>query len=84
MTYTISRFIFAVLLKVLGKFEVKGRDNVPRKGPFIVASNHVSYADPPAVGVACRTRLAFMAKRELFESTFFIEFTSIPIRFRMT
>lgn len=71
MIYTVSRFIFWVLLKILCNLEVIGRENLPKMGPFIVASNHVSYADPAAVGVTCTRRLAFMAKKELFEDPWF-------------
>ena len=68
MTYFISRMIFKIILHALGKFEVMGKENLPKKGPFIMASNHVSLADPAAVGVACNTMsLIFMAKKELFE-----------------
>jgi 1-acyl-sn-glycerol-3-phosphate acyltransferase len=68
MTYFISRLIYKAILKILLKFEVRGSENLPEKGPFIVASNHASFIDPAVVGVACRTMpLAFMAKREVFE-----------------
>lgn len=67
MAYFISRLILKVLLKILFRFEVRGSENLPRKGPFIVASNHASLIDPAVVGVACHTMpLIFMAKRELF------------------
>jgi 1-acyl-sn-glycerol-3-phosphate acyltransferase len=40
---------------------------VPRRGPVIVACNHVSVADPPLVAAACRPRRVWlMAKEELF------------------
>lgn len=68
MTYFISRLILKVLLKILLGFEIKGSENLPKKGPFIIASNHASLIDPPIVGVACNTApLAFMAKKELFD-----------------
>ncbi|NQU94960.1 MAG: 1-acyl-sn-glycerol-3-phosphate acyltransferase [Candidatus Omnitrophica bacterium] len=72
MMYYISCFIFEVLLKILCRLEVKGRENLPKKGPFIVASNHASFADPAVMGAACNTtRISFMAKRELFERPIF-------------
>ncbi|NQT22609.1 MAG: 1-acyl-sn-glycerol-3-phosphate acyltransferase [Candidatus Omnitrophica bacterium] len=52
---------------VLHFIRVYGRKNLPKKGPFIFASNHVSLGDPPIVGVACNTvPLHFLAKEELF------------------
>ena len=68
VAYSNSRFILKALLNTFFGFEVEGVENLPEKGPFIVASNHVSYVDPVVVGVACNTsQLTFMAKRELFD-----------------
>ena len=64
-----TRCLFIVLLKILANFRVYGRKNLPKNGPFIVASNHVSYVDPGVVAIACDgCRISFMAKRELCES----------------
>lgn len=46
--------------------EVRGRENIPKKGGFILASNHISNLDPVTVGSACPRRLYYMAKEELF------------------
>jgi len=46
--------------------EVKGREYIPKKGGFILVSNHFSYLDPGAIGVACPRSLSFMAKHTLF------------------
>ena len=68
MIYFLSRLFYKALLKTVFGLEVRGQGNLPKKGPFIIVSNHVSYADPAVVGVACNTSsVAFMAKRELFE-----------------
>jgi len=45
---------------------VYGAENVPKTGPLIVASNHVSYFDPPVLGTASPRRIAYMAKQQLF------------------
>ena len=31
------------------KRDIKGRENVPRKGGLIVVSNHMNNADPPVI-----------------------------------
>ena len=49
------------------KLDVLGLENVPRKGPLIMASNHVSVADPPVLCVKTPRRIAWMAKKELFD-----------------
>ncbi|MDZ7672262.1 MAG: lysophospholipid acyltransferase family protein [Halanaerobiales bacterium] len=69
--YWVSYYLINLYLKVVHKFKVKGKDNVPKYGPLIVVSNHVSYLDPPIVGAAVKRQLHFMAKTELFEKKWF-------------
>lgn len=45
---------------------VYGVENVPRRGPLVVVSNHASYFDPPILSCCVRRPVAFMAKEELF------------------
>lgn len=55
-----------LLLVALTRWRVDGKDNVPRRGPLIVASNHLSIIDPPLLGASVPRRITFMAKQELF------------------
>lgn len=55
-----------MILKVFFRMKVYGQENIPKKGGFILASNHVSYIDPPAVGAAANRRVKFMAREDLF------------------
>jgi 1-acyl-sn-glycerol-3-phosphate acyltransferase len=57
------------VLKLLTGLEIEGR--VPRRGPLILASNHVSFLDPPAVGVAACREIYFLAKAGLFRGSKF-------------
>ncbi len=61
--------VFNAFLKTSNRLKVIGGGNIPKAGGLIVASNHSSYLDPPAVGAA--TRLVrtthFMARDTLFE-----------------
>lgn len=34
------------------RIRIQGADHLPRTGPFIVAGNHVTYFDPPAISLA--------------------------------
>jgi len=70
MLYSVSRSIFALILKLLCRIEAKGKENIPKKSSFILVSNHVSCIDPAAVGVACPRRLDFMARHDLFSNPF--------------
>ncbi len=69
--YHFSRYILIILCKVLFSLETVGLSNIPRKGGFILASNHVSNLDPIILGVACRRELNFMAKEGLFRNFLF-------------
>ncbi|UCB56663.1 MAG: 1-acyl-sn-glycerol-3-phosphate acyltransferase [Candidatus Omnitrophota bacterium] len=70
MFYSIIRFIAVVLYKVLFRIQVFGRENIPSNGGFILAGNHASYLDPPALAVACPRQVYFLAKEELFVGLF--------------
>ena len=59
-----------VYFKTHGGFQVFGVENIPPTGALIVAPNHVSVLDPPALGSASNRRLQFMAKDELFAHWF--------------
>ncbi|HDZ77507.1 MAG TPA: 1-acyl-sn-glycerol-3-phosphate acyltransferase [Candidatus Omnitrophica bacterium] len=71
MLYIICRFIWFVLFKIFVGLKGYGRDNIPKSGGFILASNHASNMDPVAIGVASARPINFMAKEELFSNKFF-------------
>src|SRR5690625_5734041 len=48
------------------KIRVKDKENVTKKGPVIVCSNHTSNFDPPVLGITFPRTVNFMAKEELF------------------
>ncbi|MDP8241283.1 MAG: lysophospholipid acyltransferase family protein [Candidatus Hatepunaea meridiana] len=61
-----------------------GRENVPLSGPFILASNHQSWFDPPMIGAGCPREIHYAAKKELFNiiilNRIIKYYNSIPIR----
>jgi 1-acyl-sn-glycerol-3-phosphate acyltransferase len=57
-----------VFYKVVGRTRIIGHSNIPTTGPFIVASNHVSYLDPPLVGSCIKRECAYMARHDLWKS----------------
>lgn len=68
-----GRFCLAVLgwlVKLLFPFEVRGLENVPKEGGFILASNHISLMDPVYLFLAQPHDVYFMGKEELFKSKF--------------
>ena len=66
--YSAARFLASVVLGALSRWEVKGRDQIPQTGGLIVASNHISFWDPPFIGAAIPREAHFLAKEELFST----------------
>ena len=84
LLYSLSRSVLDGLVWTVSGWQVRGRGNVPPRGGLIVASNHISYGDPPLIGVAAVRELHFLAKEELFRPPVFgpliRRFNAIPIR----
>jgi len=68
--YYVGRLMVRILLPLLTRWQVKGRENIPSQGPLLVVANHLNLADPPIVGVSLSRKAIFMAKEELFRSRF--------------
>jgi 1-acyl-sn-glycerol-3-phosphate acyltransferase len=64
--YYAANTAMKALLIALTRWQVEGKENVPRKGPLIVVANHMTYVDPPLLGASVPRRITFMAKQELF------------------
>lgn len=63
---------------------VHGREHIPASGPYIIASNHIDWKDPPVVSLATSIPIRWMAKVEVFR-WFVVGFLlrgigSIPVR----
>ncbi len=65
--YRFVQWALPRLLKMLGGWRAVGAENVPDEGGAVVASNHLSFLDPLALGVAYPRRSYYFAKKELFE-----------------
>lgn len=63
------------VIKIVNPFyfplTITGRENIPVKGAFIAASNHVSHLDPPLVSYAVRRPIYHIAKKSLFKNKAF-------------
>jgi 1-acyl-sn-glycerol-3-phosphate acyltransferase len=60
-------FSFRSIIRINGGLEVIGAENIPKQGGVLVAANHISYLDPPAIGSVIPRKPTFMARKGLFE-----------------
>ena len=65
MVYLIARLILRPLF-LLCRPRVTGKENVPASGPFIIASNHLSFIDSIAIPLMSPRRVGYLAKAEYF------------------
>lgn len=68
MLLNLIKLIARVYFRTFYDFKVEGLDNIPKTGALIIAGNHLSNADPPAIGsfAGLVRDSRFVAKKELF------------------
>ena len=68
MLLNLIKLIARIYFKTCYNFKVKGLENIPKTGALIIAGNHLSNADPPAIGsfAGLVRDSRFVAKKELF------------------
>ena len=66
--YRISAFFARQLARVYFRHGTRGAKNIPPLGPVILASNHVSFLDPPLIGAFLPRKIHFLARKTLFDS----------------
>ncbi len=62
---------FKTTTKIFGDQKVEGWENVPKTGPVIFISNHLSNLDPAIVASLTGRNPGFLAKKELFKFPLF-------------
>jgi 1-acyl-sn-glycerol-3-phosphate acyltransferase len=82
--YYFGRFIIHILIFPFGRWQVKGKENVPDNGPVLIVCNHLHVADPPILAASLKLKTVFMAKEDLFQgwwSRFWSKnFGAFPVR----
>jgi 1-acyl-sn-glycerol-3-phosphate acyltransferase len=82
--YWVVKGALTPVLGVCFRVKVEGRENVPKRGPVILASNHRSFLDSIFIPLVLRRRVTFVAKAEYFDDPktawFFRGVGQIPIR----
>jgi 1-acyl-sn-glycerol-3-phosphate acyltransferase len=64
VVWAIGRPTIGTAVKIAAPLRVYGAERVPLAGGLVVAANHFSWIDPPALGAASPRTLYFMAKVE--------------------
>jgi len=66
-TYALGRAVLAPLTRLVYRPRIEGKAAVPRTGPVIFASNHLSFIDSIAIPVAAPRPVHFLAKASYFD-----------------
>jgi 1-acyl-sn-glycerol-3-phosphate acyltransferase len=64
VAWAVGRPTLGTLIKLFTRLRVYGAERVPANGGLVIASNHFSWIDPPALGAASPRTLYYMAKIE--------------------
>ncbi len=68
--YTVAKAIARPFVKVVLRYKVEGKGNIPKEA-FFLAANHVALRDPVVLACGLKPQLHFIAKSE-FENKFFL------------
>lgn len=89
MFYVVLKALTTRLTLLIWRPRLEGRENIPKHGPVILASNHLSFVDSMLIPMISPRRVTFIAKAEYFESrglkgllmkSFFTAIGAIPVR----
>ena len=69
--YNLLRYITIFVYHCYYNIKWEGKENVPKDGGNIFASNHRSYQDPVFTALGCPVPISYMAKEELFHKNVF-------------
>lgn len=65
--YGVCNYVISVVNDILFRGPVYGQDNLPRDGAFLLAANHLSFLDPPLIGIQVPRQLCFFARKTLWK-----------------
>lgn len=88
MLYSLSRQVLSPVARLIYRPVIEGQENIPRTGPVLLASNHLSFVDSIVIPLAAPRRVVFLAKSEYFtgegirgaaKRSFFSALGAVPI-----
>jgi len=84
VAYWVLKGLLSPIFFVLWRIKVEGRENLPKKGPAVLAANHQSFCDSFFIPLVVTRKVTFLAKAEYFDSKktawFFRAAGQIPIQ----
>lgn len=63
----LTRLTASTFFRLFHFVRIEGKENVPKNGPLILASNHTSFYDPPLLGSLSPRYCRFLARESLFK-----------------
>ena len=79
IVYNLIKPIYTILLKIIFRPKVIGKENIPRDGALIFAGNHKYAVDPTMVMMSTKSIVHYMAKEELFRGLHGLLFKKIGL-----
>jgi 1-acyl-sn-glycerol-3-phosphate acyltransferase len=67
--YGVLHTVVPPVARMVWRPSVTGLENVPRTGPVILASNHLSFADSLVIPIVAPRKVVFLAKSDYFTGT---------------
>jgi 1-acyl-sn-glycerol-3-phosphate acyltransferase len=74
--YFLGYSIMAPIARLIFRPRILGRENIPKTGPVILASNHLSFVDSLVIPLTAPRRVQFLAKSSYFTGTGFTGWVS--------
>jgi len=66
MLYSLTRKVMGPVARLIYRPDIEGMENIPRTGPLLLASNHLSFVDSIVIPLVAPRRVVFLAKSEYF------------------
>ncbi|HLS27762.1 MAG TPA: lysophospholipid acyltransferase family protein [Opitutales bacterium] len=83
LIYGTGHFLSTIFFDLFFSGDVAGVESIPKTGPYIIAANHASYLDPPAIGCRVPREMCYFARKTLFKpglpSWFLHKVNTIPV-----
>ncbi len=82
-SYFLGRTFFRLLYGAYFRWRIHNPENVPLRGPAILASNHASFIDPPLIGSPLPREINYLARESLFRfpviGSIFRSWNAVPV-----